>query len=552
MNGVSFSFDENLQHVFITLSPSQMETEVSSSVVLSALKEAGFDEVYLSHSAVKACCDKANHLFKTKDPSIVNEEIGERRNAEVAFIISDDEMSATLSLTAPYGGHFPSKKAVLTLAKKTGIERGVSQKRIAHLLEELKNVGPGEMVEGIIASGLPAKDGRSSFMKPLVPNALERVLSPQTSENGKTDLRNLGEVICVKANTPVVRRMPPTKGRNGYTVTNNPIEASSGKWLPIKMGDGTVVSDDDENLILASISGMPKFRDLTMSVDDTFICKGVNVGTGHVKYDGAVLVNGDVAEKMRIEASGDVTINGFVESAYIEAGGDIIITEGAMGKEVSGSDDHSCILKSSGSIHVQHGQGLDIRCDGDVSIGRQLAYSKLVCGGKLTVGQVDNPKGNLFACDIQSQNSVIAGTLGAVSGSTLRIDFSAGLNLLNERLDSLEDLLKQLRENNSRHKEKFDLIGNKKIPKALLSRVNAAQEMFQNETALLNWLELKAADVKESKVNYQKAIKIVANKKLYSGVSVKLNNRTWRSEREYERAMVLYKDHEWSYEPIVS
>jgi uncharacterized protein (DUF342 family) len=552
MNGVSFNFDENSQNVLLTLAPKQMESEISATVVLAALKEAGFDEVYLSQSAVKACCDKANHLFKTNDPSIVTEEVGERRNAEVAFQVSDDEMSASLSLTAPYGGHFPSKKAVQTLAKKTGIERGISHKRISRLLEELKNVGPGEVVDGIIAKGLPAKDGRSSYMKPLVPNALERVLSPQTDENGKTDLRNLGEVICVKANTPVVRRMPPTKGRHGYTVTNNKIDAGSGKWLPIKMGEGTVASEQDENLILASISGMPKFRDLTMSVDDTFICKGVNVGTGHVKYDGAVLVNGDVAEKMRIEATGDVTINGFVESAYIEAGGDIIITEGAMGKEVTGSDDHTCILKSSGSIHVQHGQGLDIRCTGDVSIGRQLAYSKLVCGGKLTVGQIDNPKGNLFACDIQPQNSVIAGTLGAVSGSTLRIDFSEGLNLLNERLDNMEDLLKQLRENNSRHKEKFDLIESKKIPKSLLSKVNAAQEMFQNETALLHWLELKAANVKESKIQYQKDIKIVANKKLYSGVSVKLNNRSWRSEREYDRAMVMYKEHEWSYEPLVN
>jgi len=50
---------------------------------------------------------------------------------------------------------------------------------------------------------------------------------------------------------------------------------------------------------------------------------------------------------------------------------------------------------------------------------------------------------------------------------------------------------------------------------------------------------------------YQSGIKLVANKRLYSGVSAKLNNRNWRSEREYDRAKVFYDAHQWVYEPIV-
>src|SRR5690606_36488112 len=124
-------------------------------------------------------------------------------------------------------------------------------------------------------------------------------------------------------------------------------------------------------------------KDQKMWVDDTFICKGVNVGSGNVNYDGAVLVNGDVTEKMQIIASGDVTINGFVESAYIQAGGDIIITEGAMGKVNDSATEYSTTLKAKGSIHVQHGQGLDISCNGSVTIGRQLAYSRITCKGEV-------------------------------------------------------------------------------------------------------------------------------------------------------------------------
>jgi hypothetical protein len=288
-----------------------------------------------------------------------------------------------------------------------------------------------------------------------------------------------------------------------------------------------------------------------MQVDDTFICTGVNVGSGHVNYEGAVLVNGDVTEKMEIKAAGDVTINGFVESAYIESGGDIIVTEGAMGKVNDGDSEFHCKLVAAGSVHVQHGQGIEVQCGGNITIGRQLAYSKLRCGGSVTVGQIDNPMGNLFACDIVSQNKIVAGTLGAVSGSTLKIDFSPGFNLLLERKESLDELLKQIRENNLKHKEKIELLQSKKVPKELQRKVTEALELFNNESALLEWIENKANDVKQAKEQYLQDIKLVANKRLYSGVSVKLNNRNWRSEREYDRAQIRYDAHQWHYEPIV-
>ena len=551
MDGVTFSFDENLQFVSMTVEPDELDAELDAKVVFAELKETEFAEVYLSRSTIKTVCDKANHYFKTHDSTSVTEQIGERRNAEVAFRIAEDEMTAHLSLTAPYGGHFPTLKAIMTLAQKSDVVRGVSAKRIRNLLQKLKQSDPGEVIDDLIAKGLPARDGHSSFMKPLVPNALERVLKPQVAEDGKADLRNLGEVVCVKAKVPVVRRMAPSQGRSGFTVKGKKIEATAGKWLPIKMGNGTEISEQDENLIVASISGMPKFQNLTMTVDDTFICKGVNVGSGHVTYDGAVLVNGDVAEKMRIVASGDVTVNGFVESAYIEAGGDIIITEGAMGKESADANQNTCVLKAQGSIHVQHGQGIAITCSGNVSIGRQLAYSQIRCGGSVTVGQGDMPRGNLFACDIESQSQIAAGTLGAVSGSTLKIDFSNGFNILSERIEAIDDLLKQMRENNSRHKERMDLIATKKVPKELLQRVNEARELFDNETAMLQWIETKSNELREAKEAYKDNVKIIATKKLYSGVSLKLNKRTWRSEREYDRCEVIYKEHQWQYEPLV-
>ena len=551
MNGVTISFDKSRTYINIMLNPSEFTSEVDIREVRQQLESGETKRLYVSEKALKSACETANHYFKTGDGTVVQERIGERKNAEVEFRLPEDGMTANLVLTTPYGGKLPSLATVKSLAVKNRVIRGVSTKKIDAMLKAARNAEPGTVLEETIAKGLPARNGKNSKFVPLVPNALERILRPQTNEGERVDMRNLGEVICVKINTPVLRRTPPTKGRSGFDVKGNTISATPGEWVDFKMGTGTVVSDSDANLLMSSISGMPKYRDQVMNIDDTFICNGVNVGSGHVNYEGAVLVNGDVTEKMQIKAAGDVTINGFVESAYIESGGDIIITEGAMGKVNDKQGDFQCKLVAAGSIHVQHGQGIDIQCAGNITVGRQLAYSRLRCGGAVIVGQIDKPMGNLFACDIISQDRVEAGTLGAVSGSTLKVDFSPGFNQLLERKDSLDELLRQIRENNLKHKEKIDLIQGKKIPKELQRKAAEALELFNNESALLEWLENKANDVKAAKENYQADVKLIANKRLYPGVSAKLNNRNWRSEREYDRAQIHYDSHQWHYEPII-
>ncbi|GEA11299.1 FapA family protein [Alteromonas sp. KUL49] len=551
MNGVTISLDKSQNNIYLTLDPSEFSKELVFQEVKTLFDQPDTKNLYISNSSLQAAIDAANHNYKTASPNVVKECVGERRNAEVAFKVSEDKMTATLVLTCPYGGKLPSLGAIKLLASKQKIQKGIGTKAIKSVLARAQNASAGEVIERVVAKGLPAKNGRSSRFRPLVPNALERVLKPQTSDGDRVDMRNLGEVICVKVDTPVLRRTEPTPGRSGFDVKGNIVEPISGEWLEFKMAKGTAVSDSDKNLLVSTIAGMPKYQDQTMTIDDTFICNGVNVGTGHITYDGAVLVNGDVTEKMEIKASGDVTINGFVESAYIESQGDIIITEGAMGKVNDADGEFTCKLVAAGSIHVQHGQGLDIHCKGTITVGRQLTYSRLRSGGGVIVGQIDNPQGNLFACDVFTQDKVIAGTLGAVSGSTLKVDFSPGYNQLLERKNAIDELLDQLRKNNLKHKEKIELIKSKKVPQVLQDKVSDALEMFNNESALLAWIEAKALEVKEARDAYQKEIKLIANKRLYPGVSAKLNTRSWRSEREYDRAMIHFDSHKWHYEPIV-
>ncbi|MCC2604391.1 DUF342 domain-containing protein [Planctobacterium marinum] len=548
MNGIYLEIDPTDEYLDLMLMPSEIEGRLEEKSIMSFVKSSEYNTFYIFEEAIAAAVATFKNAQRVDTSDPITERIGERRDAQVNFRLSEDEMRVNLVITSAWAGKQASVKALQTQAKKLGIVRGLSKKKLVEMADEARKSPPGTVLDDVVAMGLPARNGKNSRVKALVENALERILKPK-EKDGRVDMRDLGDIICVKAGTPVARRAQPTEGRKGYTVTGTPLEPVAGTWVSFKPGSGTEISPDDENLLIAEINGMPKFKQDRMWVDDTFICKGVNVGTGNVNYDGAVLVNGDVTEKMQIIATGDITINGFVESAFIQAGGDIIITEGATGKHQEASDDYSTILEAGGSVHVAHGQGLDIRCNGNVTVGRQLAYSKINCRGTVTAGPINNPNGNLFACKIECYGKISAGTLGAVSGSALSIDFSGGFNQLMEKKDQLDELWLQLQQNNKSHEDKINFIKSKKIPRQLADRVNEAIHLFNNEKKTLEWLQEKIIEIKKAKEEYVEVIGLEAKNKIYPGVVVRLNNRSWKADREYPRARIKYEGHQWMYDP---
>ncbi|MGK0305226.1 MAG: hypothetical protein ACI8UG_000972 [Gammaproteobacteria bacterium] len=551
MLGITLQVDDKDQYLDLIISPSLLKDKVEANIIFELVQKSVFKHFFIFDENIIEAVNNCKSVTKDNISDVIEHRIGERRDTQIKTRIVDDQLSAYLTITAGYAGKLPSVKSLLKELNAFSIKRGISKKRLISLVHQTAQAFPGEVFEELIAKGLAPRVGKPSRLKPLVQNALDRILKPQTVGSARVDMRNLGSIICVQKGTELLRRMPPTEGRRGFTVGGDIIDAKSGEWVKFIPGEGTVISDGDENLLLADFSGMPKFKDQKMWVDNIFTCKGVNVGSGNVNYDGSVLVNGDVTESMEIHATGDVTVNGFVESATIHAGGDIIITEGAMGKVNDSATEYSTSLTSKGSVHVQHGQGLDINCNGNVTVGRQLAYSRINCRGKVTVGAIDKPNGNIFACTVKCQDTITAGTLGAVSGSSLSIDYSEGFNTLLERKDTLDELLNKMKQNNNRHLERINIINSKFIPKDMQLRVDEANQMFKNETQLLEWLETKSNEMNQAKEQYQNNIQLIANKRVYPGVVVKLNNRTWRAEREYDKAKICFHGHQWHVEPLM-
>lgn len=551
MQGVHLSFNQESNELVIKINTSGLLRAISSDDLKKYIRSGKYINHYLNSEAFEEVIAKANLDFESNVVNEYEKVIGCAKDAEYNVVMSKDKMTAELIITAPYAGKIKTVAEVINVCKEQGVNRGLSKKRIQTLLTQLKGALPGDQISAVVAAGLPPKAGRPTTLVQLVPNILDRVLQPRIDDKDIADMRELGEIVSVLSGTPIARIKPETKGRDGFSVDGKAIKAKPGKKQNFKLDGNVHFAENDEHLIVAEKTGMPSFSGNKIKIDDVFSTKGVSVGTGNIDFNGAVVVNGDVADKMKIIATGDVTINGFVESAIIETSGNILITQGAAGQTVHADQKPNCVLKAKGDILVANAQGCTIECGGNLHVQKQLAFSHIQCAGSVFVGKTpDKPDGTLLGCKIFARGDIAAGVIGATSGSKILIDFGTELNKLNQGKESLHKTFKKVEAKFSTHHEKLQALKNKKVPAELEDKVALLEEAVISEKQLLNWIKDKIEDGEMLEANFPMYLRIKATQALHAGVTLQYNQFKWHSEREFSPIVVAFKDSKWNADPI--
>lgn len=547
MKGLELKLSPNNRDVSVKLEPLLLETGVEAIAVTQAFKQSEYSGYYLDESAVLSACDAVQDALANCEMEPVQVTIAHAKDAEIEITISGDKMVAELTITSAFMGNLPSNDDIFSILAKHEVVRGISKKRIQRLLDKASNTKGGRHFTDLVAKGLPPKMGKDSYIVGLIPNALERMLSPKLTDKEKVDMRDFGDIICVQENQAIAKRMPPTEGRAGFSVIGKELVSELGKWKKINLGKLAYIKDGQENIVFAKTSGLPKVSNAKVDVDDVFVSKGVNVATGNINFDGSIIINGDITEKMQVIAKGDVTINGFVESAHIEAGGNIIVTQGASGK----LQNQDCTFIAGGTLFIGHAQGVSIQANSDLIIDKQLAYSDVTCKGNITIGKIDNPLGKIFASTIRCNKTIQAGQIGAVSGSSLVIDYSLIYNKIVETYDRLVEQFDNLSTTNADHEIKISNIKNRKPSAALTEKLSLVTQELELERVFLNWLRINVEENKALIDNFPREAKVVANRTLHHGVSIKLNKKTWQANKEYGKCRVVMENKDWVYEPLI-
>ena len=243
-----------------------------------------------------------------------------------------------------------------------------------------------------IAVGTPAVQGKDGEVKELFARKLE--LQVAVDEKGRADYKHTNYVRQIHAGDVICDISLPVPGTAGVRIDGSVIEPKPVRAAKVPKGVNTTITEDGLHLV-ATMDGNLDFNNQMFQVRPVLTVTGdVDYETGNIRFTGDVHITGDVRENFSVFATGAVTIDGLVEAASVEAGGDLLISRGVVG-------DNRAMLRSKGCVRVKYlencvvyaGKGVYADCimnsqifsDGciDVYTGRGS-----VIGGAVTAAEV--------------------------------------------------------------------------------------------------------------------------------------------------------------------
>lgn len=233
---------------------------------------------------------------------------------------------------------------------------------------------------------------------------------PTLKEDGSVDFFHLNTVNHCKKGDVLARLIPEDVGEYGMNILGSRIKPRDVKRIFFQYGNNIALSEDRLS-ICSMVNGHVTLVDDKVFVSDVYEVENVDNSTGDIEFEGSVQVNGNVQSNFRITARGNVVINGVVEGAYVEAGGDIIIARGmnGMGK---GS------LKAGGNVVVKFLENTNVTADGYVNSG-SILHSKVMAGTDI---EVDGKRGFITGGHVSAANKISARTIGSDMGTSTIVE----------------------------------------------------------------------------------------------------------------------------------
>jgi uncharacterized protein (DUF342 family) len=548
-------------NIDLILQPVKDDIQVTEASVHELIESSEFKDLYVDNGNIKNAIAELNSVLKplqtNKSGREISYQVLERRDATISITIDKDEMSATAEISTALGGKHLTAKAILNSAQEAGVSKGFSKEQLLKLAHKAAKEPAGSIITGEIAHGKIAVNGKNSSIKWLVQSAQDRILRPKDREDGSVDMRDLGDIICVKVGEPLAKKIMLTEGVKGFTVTGSPLEPLAGDDITLTAGEGTTISPKNDKVLISTLVGLPRVIDNGMEVDPVYRIKNVDISTGHIKFEGSVIIDGDICEGMKVTATGDITIGGFVESATLEAGGDITIGSGIIGKkqDIEGQSldniKMSAYISAKGDIFAKYAQYAQIYCH-SLRIESQMMHSIVDVEEILWLGTENKANGKLIAGYIKAGKSVHAGIVGATAGSSTIISFSKKVDLMKEQLEDIEFILKVDSDKSTELQSavnKLKKLPADKVNPEMLSKLVSTYKFHAHRVGeILN----KKEAFEEQIQTYMASVYVEATEKLYHGVQMIVGDFQDKSRREYGPTKVNYKERKIHFNPIVN
>ncbi|MCX8092794.1 MAG: FapA family protein [Candidatus Goldbacteria bacterium] len=514
--------------------------KVDRESVINEIKKLGLKDVEMD--TVERAIKEA-----TGQPVLIVKEKIAIKDGQIFINITPDEMFAQLTIVPPQGGGKDIlEEDVYTALKEHNVVFGIKKDVISKLVKrglDAKN-DPTillEPIEDIVAEGQNVQNGEDAKLEMLFDTTSAQAeettetssASPeQINETAdKIDYRNVKSIQNVKKGTPLAKKVPPTNGVNGMTVTGKVIKAKPGNDVKFIIGKGVEPSPDNPELYIAAIDGQVIFKNNKLEVLSIYEINGdVDMSIGNIDFIGSVIVHGSVGE-FRIKAGEDVIIDGVADGTEIISGGKVIVKGGIVGKKarVIAQDD----------VTTKYIRNAYVETEKSIIVNEAAMHSTLISGQKIIVM---GTKGLIVGGTIAAAFEVSAKEIGSKLATYTEISIGETPKMREEmqkattELKNIEEQLDKTKKGIIFLKDLSTKMGGNLPPdkRDLMAKLTRTQ--FKLMTEQKKWEEIKnKLEAKAKEMQTTKRGKVNCLGTVYTGVKIIINKvqRTISDELKY-------------------
>lgn len=365
---------------------------------------------YLSEHSIS--CDAAvlaEAVSQNRD-KILHLAIGTCPKEDMTFrvTVSEDGMRAVAQLYAPSesGEMLSVREFTEELLRRYQVSFGIREDRIQEAL-----ASETFCTDIVVAEGKEPRHGTDARIEYFFNTDLRA--KPTVNEDGSVDFFHLNTINHCQEGDVLARLIPEDAGEYGTSVQGTQIKPRDVKKQQLRYGNNIALSEDGMELT-SKVNGHVTLVEGRVFVSNVLELENVDISTGNVEYDGSVTISGNVQSNFSVVAKGNIVVNGLVEGAYLEAGGDIIIARGMVGRSKGE-------LKAGGNVVAKFLENTKVTAAGDVTT-ESILHSTVMSGHDVSV---DGRRGFIAGGRVCAANQVNVKTLGSQLGTTTIIEVGA-------------------------------------------------------------------------------------------------------------------------------
>ncbi len=305
-------------------------------------------------------------------------------------------------------------------------------------------------------------------------------------------------------------------GTDGYKVDGTVLRAVNGAEKHHIKGRGFHLLDDKKTYI-SEENGCASFRDTNLVVTHLLELETASNVMGDITYNGSVYIKGDASGNIHVKATGDIVVEGFVESALLESERSILIKKGANGNG-------EAQIIAGGTVMGRFFENASIHAERIIS--NYFFRCNLYAVNEI---EVTGQGGSLAGGRIYAGHRIDVATVGNRTGieTNIRLGYDDRVtdeNNYPEQLKEADSQLKILMNAMEEYKKSYPPEVRNSMP-VFLKVENAIYTKEKERKDILDNIEQQ----KREKAEYQKAYMNVYQM-LYEGTTVAINNAIYSGE----------------------